>query len=567
MRIVAGIDVGNATTEVVLGRVGPGAVDGAGVEVLAAERAPTRREKGSQESIAGAAALVRRLERRHDLRVETAVVAPLRPVRTLTATLPEEAVDTGRLRVLRAGSATAGGHGAGAGRPVRFGSTPPPTGPVVLVVPSGTGYAAAAAKARELAAAGRLAGVVLADDEAVLVSNRLVASRPRELVPVVDQVEIDAVVACSVVAVEVAAPGRPLRALTDPLRLAGLLAQSGSPAPGPDVTQDAARLAGLLSDVSSAVVGVVADNEPRPAVELAWVELRSGERVPVVAGRPLPGLERVGGVASYALPPDLVRIAVDDLFAVDLGEVATSVRARRGAAAARPLGLASLTAEPPVLPDRALGEALGVPVSAVATEARAARAGALTTPGAPDHAVVVDLGGGTLDVVTPDDEVVAAGAGDLLTRSVAALTEVTTAAAEWVKRGPANRVEAPQVLLAEDGSRQFLDHPLGPDAVGRLVVPGPAGWLPVTDRLAPGEWRALRLALKVACLGGNLARALRDLAVTDAPVLLVGGPVGDDEVLAAVTAALPADTVVARGDVAGRLGHRYAVARGLLSLG
>jgi probable F420-dependent oxidoreductase len=45
--VVAGIDVGNATTEVVVGRVADG-----GVEVVAADRAPTRRTKGSQESAA-----------------------------------------------------------------------------------------------------------------------------------------------------------------------------------------------------------------------------------------------------------------------------------------------------------------------------------------------------------------------------------------------------------------------------------------------------------------------------------------------------------------------------------
>ena len=44
--------------------------------------------------------------------------------------------------------------------------------------------------------------------------------------------------------------------------------------------------------------------------------------------------------------------------------------------------------------------------------------------------------------------------------------------------------------------------------------------------------------------------------------MLVGGPAGDDEALAALTAVLPATTAVGRGDVAG-LGHRYAVAYGL----
>jgi hypothetical protein len=46
----------------------------------------------------------------------------------------------------------------------------------------------------------------------------------------------------------------------------------------------------------------------------------------------------------------------------------------------------------------------------------------------------------------------------------------------------------------------------------------------------------------------------------------VGGLAGDDEILAAVAGALPPGTAVGRGDVAGSLGHRYAVAYGLALL-
>jgi sugar (pentulose or hexulose) kinase len=47
-------------------------------------------------------------------------------------------------------------------------------------------------------------------------------------------------------------------------------------------------------------------------------------------------------------------------------------------------------------------------------------------------------------------------------------------------------------------------------------------------------------------------------------VVVVGGPAGDDEVLRAVARALPEQVSVGRGNVAGSLGHRYAVAYGLL---
>jgi hypothetical protein len=197
----------------------------------------------------------------------------------------------------------------------------------------------------------------------------------------------------------------------------------------------------------------------------------------------------------------------------------------------------------------------------VPTEAGAARRGALSTPGAPPGAVVVDIGGGTIDVVPAAGATVLAGAGELLTTATAAVLGVARTPAEWAKRGPAHRAEAPQLLLAEDGSRTFLDAPIRSDAIGALVVGGPTGWLPFSRDLAPGEWRALRLRLKTEILGANLARAL---PAGPGTVLVVGGPVGDDEVLGCVARGLPAGTVVGRGDVAGVLGHRYAVAYGLV---
>jgi hypothetical protein len=218
-------------------------------------------------------------------------------------------------------------------------------------------------------------------------------------------------------------------------------------------------------------------------------------------------------------------------------------------------------------PAPALSERLDVPVQRAASEAAAARIGGLSTPAAAASGVVVDLGGGTIDVVSARSPVVAAGGGELLTASVAELAGVTGAAAEWVKRGPSHRVEAPQLLLGEDGARGFLDRPAAAETVGSLVVQGPAGLLPFSRLMAPGEWRALRLRLKVDLIGGNIARALRTLEESPRTVVVVGGPAGDDEVLAAVVGALPAGTTVGRGNVAGSLGHRYAVAYGLLALG
>ena len=557
MTVVAGVDVGNSTTELVLARV-----DGAAVEVLDSATAPTRREKGSAASLDGAAALLRRMERAAGATADVAVVAPLRPVETSTVTLPEPAARTGRLRVAAATSGTVSGAGWGVGRPVLLDRLPAAgEQPLVAVVPSGTGYQRAADRLRAAMGSCRVVAVLVADDEAVLVANRLDAD-----VPVVDEVDPSRVLGAELVAVEVAGPARVLRRVSDPLALVADLGLADDERP------DAARLAALLRDATSAVVVLDAER-PDPAAVAAdagWADLADdadsapgSRRVPLVDAARLVGSLRVGAVAAYALPGS-PPCAVDDLFAADLAAVAETVVARVGAQRSRAVALAVLSGDRPARdPSAAVADRLGIEVRCAPSEPGAARAGALTTPGATPDAVVVDVGGGTVDVVTAEGHVVAAGAGELLTVGVAGLTGATVAAAEWVKRGPAARVESPQLLLGEDGGRVFLDRPAGPETVGALAVRGPAGLLAFDRRHAPGEWRALRLRLKADVLGGNVARALRTLDARPTTVVVVGGPAGDDEAMAAIARILPDGVAIGRGDVAGSLGHRYAVAYGL----
>ena len=86
MTVIAGVDVGNATTEVAF-------LDGN--RLVGADRVATRGRKGSVDSLRGAAALVRRLERRLGCRVGEARVAPLRAVDTTTLTIPAAPPATG----------------------------------------------------------------------------------------------------------------------------------------------------------------------------------------------------------------------------------------------------------------------------------------------------------------------------------------------------------------------------------------------------------------------------------------------------------------------------------------
>jgi hypothetical protein len=454
--IVAGVDVGNATTEIAVVTHAPGP------QLLGTGRVPTRGRKGSPESLRAAAALVRRLERELDCRIDEARIAPLRAVETTTVTIPPAPPPAGRVRVLAADVGTPGGAGAWVGAPLWLDRAVPAgwEAPAVAVVPAAMGYVDAAQRLRGLLSGGTPVGAVLAaGDEGVLIANRL----PPGL-PVIDQVDVARVAAFPLVAVEVRPAGQPLALLADPVALAAAFGL-----PGEESAAVAQVCRGLL-DCSNAVVGCAAPGAGGGAPAGAAGDGAGGEPWVRVAGRRLPlreawerlpdwpvgAVEAVGGAGT-----DPAGTEVDDLFGLDLAAVADTATARRHV-----LGRAALLAGLHRLPggtDHAalLAGLLDRPVHRLLTEPAAARLGALTTPGALPGAAVVDLGAGTIDVITPGDEVVAAGAGDLLTASVAQTLGIARAAADWVKRGPCLRVDGGQRYEAEDGSRGFLGRPSG----------------------------------------------------------------------------------------------------------
>lgn len=260
--VVAGVDIGNATTEVAVL---------AGGWLLGTDRLPTRGRKGSAESVHGAAALVRRAERRLGVQVTEASIAPLRAVDTATLAVPALPPRTGRLRVLAAGVPTPGGAGTCVGQPLALDAPDPAAGPRIVLVPPGLGYAAAAAQVRRLIDTGVPVGAVLAaGDEGVLIANRLAAP-----VPVIDQVDTVAAAACPLLAVEVRAPGQPLTMLTDPVALGAALRL------GDGEAADAVTLSRLLLDYSNAVIGLA---RPAPGTGPALGLLLSHGCSPRAAG-------------------------------------------------------------------------------------------------------------------------------------------------------------------------------------------------------------------------------------------------------------------------------------------
>ena len=167
----------------------------------------------------------------------------------------------------------------------------------MAVVPLGLRYDEAAARLRDLLAAGTPVGAVLvAGDEGVLVANRL----PGDL-PVIDQVDAAAAAACQLLAVEVRPPGHTLSLLTDPVALAARLGLADHEA------GDAVALGRALADHANAVVGLLPAPPParRPARPNPWVQTADGERLPLRAAcQYLPGWP-VGAVRAFGTRPRL----------------------------------------------------------------------------------------------------------------------------------------------------------------------------------------------------------------------------------------------------------------------
>ena len=549
--IAAGVDIGNSTTEIVIADLAQDPP-----VPLAWDRRRTRGTKGSPEASAGAEALLARMERRLGRTVDRVVLTPQSPVATDLVGVDRTAGPLGRVRVLAAAARTPAGSGVAVGRPVAVTALEGALGegPVVAVGVDPLGFRDTAARIRRAVDAGcPVAGVLLAGDEARLVSARLGIE-----IPVVDGVDAAATLAMDRVALEVAAPGGTVRTLLDPIWLSAGLGLH------PTEHRDAAQVGRELAGVGCAAVGLLPH---RPAArddptEVAGLVFSDGGRLPLTEGlerlRHLP----VGACVGLAVPPAEARV-VGDVWGVDLDRAETLPRLRSGPLHRRHVTVSSASPRDRAVAHPEVFRTGRRDVAVVADETSAARAGALSTPGVNPDALVVDLGGGTMDLVS-DRAHTAAGSGELLTAAVAHVLSLSLGAAEWVKRGPALRVEEPFVAGDESGVRHFLEQAAAPGTVGWLTAPGPSGPLPFGPDLTPSEWRSVRLALKTAVFADNLRRvAAQQPGLTGRDVVLVGGPAEDDEILAVVAEAI-GGPVFGRADVAGRLGTRWAVAYGLL---
>ena len=552
MELVAGIDIGNSTTEIVI-------ADGA--NPVAWDRRPTRGIKGSEASVQAAASLLKIMEREQNLVVTKVVVAPWNPVTTLTSTIHEPLPETGNIRIVKTSHNSVVGDGWSTGQPWLITNDFQLDTPVIALVPTGFGFGKAAIAINSAISAGaEVCGVIVADDEAVLIAKRITIS-----IPVVDGADLDSAEKARQLFLEVRPQGSSVKTATDVWALRSALSLTD------DDLVHLNSITRWVRNDRTVVLGVFSDSHDAQEVtsgRLTWIDGTTCELFDAI---PRFLNSNVGDVSQVEI---LDKVSTADVWAFDI-TAALSEKGLRNISHTRDLAIAQL-AKSTTKQEIDLEKIFEVPVSIARSEASAAALGAFTTPGLARDALILDIGGGTIDIIDGNqvtgDEMSAAGAGELLTAAVAHALAISRGAADWIKRGPAQRLESPHVLLGEDGSKAFVDDdkPYPASAMGSLVTPGPAGYLTFGQNVQPAEWRIMRQSLKRSAIGENVARLLRSFnAASDSPkvqdVVIVGGPAADDELIP-ILSQVKGIGGLGRGNVAGILGHRFAVAYGLSQL-
>lgn len=599
MRYIAGIDIGNSSTEVALATLNEAGT----LTITHSALAETTGIKGTLRNVFGIQEALALVARGAGIAVSdislirineaTPVIGDV-AMETITETIITESTMIGH------NPKTPGGAGLGVGITITPQEllTRPADAPYILVVSSAFDFADIASVINASLRAGyQITGVILQRDDGVLVSNRL--EKP---LPIVDEVlYIDRIPLGMLAAIEVAVPGKVIETLSNPYGIATVFNLNA------EETKNIVPMARALIGNRSAVVVKTPSGDVKaraiPAGNLELLAQGRSVRVDVAAGaeaimKAVDGCGKldnvtgesgtnIGGMLEHVRQTmaELTNKPSSEIFIQDLLAVDTSVPVSVTGGLAgefsleQAVGIASMVKSDRLqmaMIAREIEQKLNIDVQIGGAEAEAAILGALTTPGTTRPLAILDLGAGSTDasIINPKGEIIAthlAGAGDMVTMIIAReLGLEDRYLAEEFKKYPLAKVESLFHLRHEDGSVQFFSTPLPPAVFARVCVVKPDELVPLPGDLALEKVRAIRRSAKERVFVTNALRALRQVSPTgnirDIPfVVLVGGSSLDFEVPQLVTDALAHYRLVAgRGNIRGSEGPRNAVATGLI---
>lgn len=596
--IIAGIDIGNASTETALARVADNTP-----EFLASGIVPTTGIKGTRQNIHGVFASLKQALEKAGLSVEDVDLIRLNeaaPVigdvamETITETIITESTMIGH------NPSTPGGLGTGVGTTINIRELNKASkgDAVIVIIPREIDFDTSSAMINKAVAAGvHVNGAIVQRDDGVLINNRL-----DHKIPIVDEVGlIDKVPLGMRAAVEVAEPGRVVEQLSNPYGIATVFDLNS------DETKQVVPISRALIGNRSAVViktpaGDVKERKiPAGKIfiqgehkkteinvddgaEKIMEAIRSVAPIDDVTGEPGTNaggmLEKVRQVMSNLTNQPPANIKIQDLLAVDTfvpqkvqGGVAEefSMENAVGIAAmvkADKLQMTMIAEE--------LQKELGVKVEVGGVEADMAIRGALTTPGSNKPMAILDMGAGSTDAAIINragdiHSIHLAGAGNMVTMLIQSELGFEDAAIpEDIKRYPLAHVESMYHIRHEDGSVQFFSEPVDPRTFARVVILKPEGMVPIPGNHKMERIVQVRQDAKQKVFVVNAIRSLERVSPTGNArdiefVTMVGGSSLDFEIPQMITDALSRYSIVAgRANIRGCEGPRNAVATGLV---
>ncbi|EGF3617508.1 diol dehydratase reactivase subunit alpha [Listeria monocytogenes] len=602
MKYIAGIDIGNSTTEVALAM----ANSSEEAAFVASAITDTTGIKGTKQNLHGIFKALRlalekvnaTTENLAEIRINeaTPVIGDV-AMETITETIITESTMIGH------NPKTPGGLGMGSGVTVLLYdiTSKSKDADYIVIIPKTVDFEDAAKQINTYVENGyKITAAILQADDGVLVHNRL-----NHKIPIVDEVGfIDKVPVDMLAAVEVAAPGKVIETISNPYGIATVFHLNS------DETKNIIPVARALIGNRSAVVIKTPEGDVKArTIPAGHIELQSGsrtQRVNVAEGSEkimqaimsLPKLDNasgepgtnIGGMLEKVrqtmagltdkLPAD---IFIQDLLAVD---TFVPVDVQGGLAGEfsmeQAVGIASMVKSDHLQMAAIASEIeqeLQVSVKIGGAEAEAAILGALTTPGTNTPLAILDLGAGSTDasIINGKGEIIAthlAGAGDMVTMIIQSEIGLEDRyLAEDIKKYPLAKVESIFHIRHEDGTVQFFDTPLSPTVFAKVVIVKPDGFVPIPGDVSIERIKLIRRSAKERVFVTNTIRALKYVSPTgnirDIPfVVIVGGSALDFEIPQLITDALSHYSLVAgRGNIRGKEGPRNAVATGLILAG
>ncbi len=599
MKIIVGVDIGNATTEVALAKI-----ENNNVIFLASNLHKTTGLKGTKENITGIKLAIEGALIKANLNMSqvslirineaTPVIGDV-SMETISETIITESTMIGH------NPSTPGGIGLGVGETIYLEDILK-NGDIkkdyIIIVKDNFNFLETVKiinSATELNF--KVKGAIIKKDDGVLINNRLSIK-----IPIVDEVSlIEKIPIGMKAAIEVAPKGKVVTHISNPYGIATIFSLTS------EETKKIVPISKALIGNRSGVVIKTPQGDVKeiviPAGKIQVIGKYRSDEVAIEdgakkimnslssvgeiqdingeAGTNIGGmLKRVKTIMANFSNESIDNIKIKDILAVDtfvpqkisgglaqefMFENAVGIAAMVNTQKNQMSAIASL-----------IEETLGVPVEVGGVEADMSIRGALSTPGTSKPLVIIDIGAGSTDACSIDRNgiknlVHLAGAGNMVTLLIQKeLGLEDFYLAEDIKKYSLAKVESLFHIRYEDGSVEFFEKPLSPKVFAKIVLLKDNNLIPIDLNLSLEKIKFIRREAKRKVFLTNTLRALKIISPTKNLrdyefVVIVGGSALDFEISEMITDSLSHYGIVAGcGNIRGTEGPRNAVATGLI---